>query len=58
VALTMTVFRCPRCDGMAFTLSPDHRWVRCDGCGLDIDLAAAEVQPIVIRGYNDGLEQP
>jgi hypothetical protein len=54
----MTVYRCPRCDGVAFTLSPDHRWARCDGCALDVDLAAAEVQPIVIRGYNDGPEQP
>jgi hypothetical protein len=57
VALTMTVFRCPRCDGIAFTLSPDHRWARCNGCALEIDLAAADVQPIVIRGYTDGPEQ-
>ena len=54
----MTVYLCPRCDGIAFTLSPDHRWARCNGCTLEIDLAAAEVQPIVIRGYHDRPEQP
>jgi hypothetical protein len=53
----VAVYRCPRCDGIAFTLSPDHRWVTCNGCALEIDLGTAEVQPIIVRGYSDDEER-